>query len=205
MCLLLVTAVLGVVCLEVRNTNTRDKQIISSWLVPKYDPQTLLKLSICQVFVALYCTAVTLVFHVLAAGGCGVEGPSGWGGGAGGASRSGGDGTGGERSCARSGQVSCSGSGLGLGLGSIGRACLKAGEGGGVQGWAGGLGGRGGCAHAMHSVSLKTIDPRILTMPGRSTSGFCRPGRHHVHQARSAVRCSASRMEGELHPFKNHL
>ena len=44
----------------------------------------------------------------------------------------------------------------------------------------------------MHSRSLKTIDPRIPTMPGRSTSGFHRPGRFRVHQARSAVRLSAS-------------
>ena len=31
-------------------------------------------------------------------------------------------------------------------------------------------------------------------MSGRSTSGFHQPGRHCLHQARSAVRCSASRM-----------
>ena len=48
-----------------------------------------------------------------------------------------------------------------------------------------------------------TIDVRIPIMPGRSTSGFHQPGRHCLHQARSAVRCSASRMKGELHPFKN--
>ena len=28
--------------------------------------------------------------------------------------------------------------------------------------------------------SLMTIDPRIPTMPGRSTSGFHRPGRHRL-------------------------
>ena len=49
-----------------------------------------------------------------------------------------------------------------------------------------------------------TIDPRIPTMPGRSTSGFHQPSRHCLHQARSTVRCSASRMKGgELHPCKN--
>ena len=37
-------------------------------------------------------------------------------------------------------------------------------------------------------------------MPGRSTSGFRRLGRHCLHQARSAVRCSASRMKGEPLP-----
>ena len=47
-----------------------------------------------------------------------------------------------------------------------------------------------------------TIDPRIPTMPGRSTSGFHQPGRHCLHQARSALRYSASRMKGELHPSK---
>ena len=38
-------------------------------------------------------------------------------------------------------------------------------------------------------------NPRISIMPGRSVSGFHQPGRHRVHQARSAVRCSASRMK----------
>ena len=54
----------------------------------------------------------------------------------------------------------------------------------------------------MHGRSLMTIDPRIPTMPGRSASGFHRPGRHRVHQARSAVRGSADRMKGELLPTK---
>ena len=47
----------------------------------------------------------------------------------------------------------------------------------------------------MHGRSRTTIDPRIPPMPGRSTSGFHRPGRRCLHQARSAVRCSASRMK----------
>ena len=46
----------------------------------------------------------------------------------------------------------------------------------------------------IHGRSRMTIDPRILTMPGRSMSGFHRPGRHYLHQARSAVKCSASRL-----------
>ena len=49
----------------------------------------------------------------------------------------------------------------------------------------------------MHGRSRVTVDPRIPTMPGRSTSGFHRPVRHRQHQARSAVRCSASRKKGE--------
>ena len=63
--------------------------------------------------------------------------------------------------------------------------------------------GRGVCAQFVHGRSRMTIDPRIPTMPGRSTSGFHRPGRHCLHQARSAVRCSASRMKREPHPSKN--
>ena len=54
-----------------------------------------------------------------------------------------------------------------------------------------------------HGCSRMTIQPRISTMPGRSTSGFHQPGRHCWHQARSAVRCSSSRMMVELHPSKN--
>ena len=57
----------------------------------------------------------------------------------------------------------------------------------------------------MHGRSRMTIHPRIPTLPVRSTSGFHRPGRQRLHRARSAVRCSASRMKGELHPTKNLL
>ena len=53
----------------------------------------------------------------------------------------------------------------------------------------------------MYGRSRMTIDPLIPTMPGQSTSGFHRPGRHRLYQARSAVRCLASRMKGELHPW----
>ena len=63
--------------------------------------------------------------------------------------------------------------------------------------------GGGGYTQFVHGRSRMTIDPRIPTIPGRSTSGFHQPGRHCLHQARSAVRCSASRMKGELHPSKN--
>ena len=52
-------------------------------------------------------------------------------------------------------------------------------------------------------VVRMTIDPRSLTLPGRSASGFNRPGRHRVHQGRSAARRSVSGMGGELHPTKN--
>ena len=63
-----------------------------------------------------------------------------------------------------------------------------------------------GCTHLRRSRRLKTIDPRISTMPGRSTSGFRRPGRHRVRQARTAVRYSASHVtEGALHPAKEPL
>ena len=58
-----------------------------------------------------------------------------------------------------------------------------------------------GCTHVMHGRSRMTIDPRIPTMPGRSTSGFHRPGRHCLHQARNAVRCWASRMKVALSIF----
>ena len=47
---------------------------------------------------------------------------------------------------------------------------------------------RGGCTQFVHGRSCMTIDPRIPTMPGRSTSGFHQTGRHCLHQARSAVR-----------------
>ena len=60
-----------------------------------------------------------------------------------------------------------------------------------------------GCAHVMHDCSHMTIDPRIPTMPGRSTFDFHRPGRRCLHHTRSAVRCWASRMKGELNPTKN--
>ena len=63
----------------------------------------------------------------------------------------------------------------------------------------------GGGTQFMHRRSLNMIDPRTPTMPGRSTLGFHRPGRHCVHQARSVVRCSASRIKDELHPTKSQL
>ena len=61
----------------------------------------------------------------------------------------------------------------------------------------------GGSTRVMHGRSRMTIDPRISTMPGRTTSSFHRPGRHRLHQGRSAVRYWASHMTGELHPTKN--
>ena len=59
------------------------------------------------------------------------------------------------------------------------------------------------CTQFVHGRSRMTIDPRIPTMPGRSTSGLHPPGSHCLHQARSAARCSASCMKAELHPSKN--
>ena len=61
----------------------------------------------------------------------------------------------------------------------------------------------GGYTQFVHGCSRMSIDPRIPTMPGQSTSGFHLPGRHRLHQAGYGVRCSASRMKGELHPSKN--
>ena len=61
----------------------------------------------------------------------------------------------------------------------------------------------GGGTQFVHGRSRMTVYPRIPTMPGRSTSGYHQPGRRFLHQARDAVRCSASRMKGELHPSKN--
>ena len=67
------------------------------------------------------------------------------------------------------------------------------------------VGSGGALMSCMAVVVLRsiTIDPRIPTVPGRSTSGFHRPGRHCWHQARSPVRRLASRTKGELHPTKN--
>ena len=63
----------------------------------------------------------------------------------------------------------------------------------------------GGCTHVMHDRSRTTIAPLIPAMPGRSTSGFHRPGRNCLHQARSTARCWASIKKGELHPTKNRF
>ena len=58
-------------------------------------------------------------------------------------------------------------------------------EGGG--GWREGGKGRNyySVLRIIHGRRRMTIDPRIPTMPGRSTSGFHRPGRHRKLQARS--------------------
>ena len=45
---------------------------------------------------------------------------------------------------------------------------------------------RGGCTHIVRGRSRKTIDPSTPTLAERSTSGFHRPGRYCLHQARSA-------------------
>ena len=80
---------------------------------------------------------------------------------------------------------------------------------GGRERGVGGPGGRGrggvldrrDVLDIMHGRSRMTIDPRIPTMPGQSTSGFRQPGGHSQHQVRSPVRYSASRVKGELHPL----
>ena len=48
--------------------------------------------------------------------------------------------------------------------------------------------GERGVADIMHGRSRMTVDPRILTMLGWGTSGFHRPGRHCLHQARGGER-----------------
>ncbi|CAM9649074.1 unnamed protein product, partial [Laminaria digitata] len=55
----------------------------------------------------------------------------------------------------------------------------------------------------MHGRSRMTmsIDSRIPTMPGRSTSDFRRPD----IACTKPVSCSASHMKGELHPARNRL
>ena len=62
--------------------------------------------------------------------------------------------------------------------------------------------GRGGCTHFKRGRRLETIltlTPLLCRYGERRV--FHRPGRHRMHQARRAVRCSASRMKGELHPL----
>ena len=61
----------------------------------------------------------------------------------------------------------------------------------------------GGEGYSVCAYSRMTIDPRIPTVPGRSTSGFHEPRKHWPHQARSAMRCSASRMKRKLHASEN--
>ena len=63
-------------------------------------------------------------------------------------------------------------------------------------------GGLGGVSIAIHGRSVKTnIYPRIPTLPEArqvctDQAGCC------LHQARSAVRFSATRVKGELHPAR---
>ena len=64
------------------------------------------------------------------------------------------------------------------------RACRELKKGGGYRGKRGGVLDRRDVLGLMHGRSRMTIDPRTPTMLGRSTSGFRRPGRHCLHQAR---------------------
>ena len=64
--------------------------------------------------------------------------------------------------------------------------------------------GRGGevqrvCPQIMHFRSRMAIDPRIPEMPGWSTSGFHRPGRHWLHRYTARGMGEADRWgEGEM-------
>ena len=64
------------------------------------------------------------------------------------------------------------------------------------DGWGGGV--FISCINVALRQKTKTIDPRIPYCAGTEHVGFYQSGRHRVNQARSAVRCSASRMKGEL-------
>ena len=55
----------------------------------------------------------------------------------------------------------------------------------------------------MHGRGLIIIDP--LYNAGREHVGFLPTRPTCLHQARSAMRCSASRMKGELHATKTRL
>ena len=68
----------------------------------------------------------------------------------------------------------------------------------------GGEGGEGRGSQFVHGLSRMIIDPRIPTMPGRSTSGV-QPGRHCLHQARSALRYSVSCMKCGTASFQEPL
>ena len=59
------------------------------------------------------------------------------------------------------------------------------------EGGEGEEGGGGGVPTSHIDVVLRPSTLGSLTMPGRSTLGFHRPGRHRAGQARSAVRCTA--------------
>ena len=74
--------------------------------------------------------------------------------------------------------------------------------------WGGGVGGEGGGTRFMYCRSRITINSRpfesLLCRDG-ARRAFRDRGGHRMHQARSALRCLASRMKGELHPTKKHL
>ena len=56
-------------------------------------------------------------------------------------------------------------------------------------------GGKGN--HVMHGRSRMTIDPLIPTLPGRSTSGFHRPGRHCLPK-REGIACPSAKRRDVL-------
>ena len=61
-------------------------------------------------------------------------------------------------------------------------------------------GAKAGAKGALHLCWLLSYSKGLHWFPG-----FHRPGRHCLHRARSAVRCWASRIKGELHSTKNLL
>ena len=56
--------------------------------------------------------------------------------------------------------------------------------------------GEGGCTHFMHSRNLKAIDPSHAYNAKRNASGFHRPGRHRMCQARNARGATGGRGGG---------
>ena len=50
----------------------------------------------------------------------------------------------------------------------------------------------------IHDRTRVAVDPRIPTMPGRSSSLFHRPGRHCLHQARGGGNSSAMRIKDDV-------
>ena len=66
--------------------------------------------------------------------------------------------------------------------------------------------GGGGCTNAGHGPSSFGHRPsRPLQCRDGARRFFTDQERHGLHQARSAVKCSASRMKGELRPTEKRL
>ena len=63
----------------------------------------------------------------------------------------------------------------------------------------------GGGTQFVHGRSRMTIDLRIPTMPGRSTSSFHQPGRKCLHQARSSREVFGESHEGRTASFQEPI